>query len=131
MKIIKSLFAFATLFALNSSSAHSIIEQWPQIKAYHEIISKTYLASEEGNMEHIKKNYGQLLEKAEELSVETMPEAYRNPKTIETLLVLKKQTAMMSQLIEEKKDDTQIKQALTSLHDTFYKIIIMCQPDKK
>ncbi len=131
MKIIKSLFAFAALFALNSSTAQSITEKWPQIKAYHEIISKTFHPAEEGNLEPLKSNYTQLLEKAEALSVENMPQEFRNPKTIETLLVLKKQTGVVINLIQDKRPDAEIMKGLTLLHDTFHKIVGMCQPEKK
>ena len=131
MKIIKSLFAFAAFFALNSASAKTITERWPQIKAYHELMTKTYHPAEEGNLNPIKNHSELLMEKAEALSVETMPEEFRNPKTIETLLALKKQTQIVNDLVQNNADDDEITQALTKLHKTFHKIVSMCQPEKK
>ncbi|TBX68789.1 hypothetical protein EZL74_08335 [Flavobacterium silvisoli] len=131
MKIIKSLFAFAAFFALNSVSAQTIIDRWPQIKAYHELMSKTYHPAEEGNLEPIRNNSELLLKRAEALSVETMPKEFRNPKTIETLLTLKKQTQVVNDLVRKKAADDEITKALALLHDTFHKIVGMCQPEKK
>jgi hypothetical protein len=131
MKIIKSLFAFAAFFALNSASAKTITERWPQIKAYHELMTQTYHPAEEGNLDPIRNNSELLMQKAEALSVETMPEEFRNPKTIETLLSLKKQTQNVNDLVQKKAGDDEITKALGVLHDTFHKIIGMCQPEKK
>jgi hypothetical protein len=131
MKIIKSLFAFAAFFALNSASAKTITERWPQIKAYHELMTQTYHPAEEGNLEPIRNNAKLLMQKAEALSVETMPEEFRNPKTIETLLSLKKQTQTVNDLVQKEAADDEITKALSMLHETFHKIVGMCQPEKK
>ncbi len=131
MKIIKSLFAFAAFFALNSVSAQSITERWPQIKAYHEVMSKTFHSSEEGNLNPIKSHSELLVEKAEALSVENMPEEFRSPKLIESLVVLKRETKTLNDLVQQKAGDDEITKALSKLHDTFHKIVGMCQPEKK
>lgn len=131
MKIIKSLFAFAAFFAFNSSSAMSITERWPQIKAYHEVMSKTFQSSEEGNLNPIKTHSELLVEKAEALSVENMPEEFRSPKIIESLVVLKKETKNVNDLVQNKACDTEITKALSKLHETFHKIVGMCQAEKK
>lgn len=131
MKIIKSLFAFAALFAFNSASAASITERWPQIKAYHEVMSKTFQSSEEGNLDPIKTHSGLLFEKAEALSVESMPEEFRSPKVIESLVVLKKQTKTVDELVQNNASDDEIAKALSKLHGTFNKIVGMCKSEKK
>lgn len=131
MKIIKSLFAFATFFAFNTTSGQSITDMWPQIKAYHEVMSKTYHSSEEGNLHPIKTQSELLVEKAEALSVENMPEEFRSPKLIESLVVLKKETINVNELVQKKAGDEEITKALGKLHDTFHKIVGMCQPEKK
>ena len=130
MKIIKSLFAFATFFSVNSASALPFDLKWPQIKAYHEIISKTY-NRKEVNLKSIKSNSKILLERADNLCVESMPEEFRNPKTIETLLTLKKNTGLVHELVESKASDVEIKTAFGALHETFHKIISLCMTEKK
>lgn len=131
MKIIKSLFAFAAFFAFNSVSAQTIIEKWPQIKAYHEIMSKTFHSSVEGNLTPIKTHSQLLLEKAEALSVENMPEEFRSPKIIESLVALKKDTKTLYDLVQQKSSDDEIIKALSKLNDTFLKIVSRSKTEKK
>ena len=131
MKFIKSIFAFATIFAVNSVAAQSLTEKWPQIKAYHEVMSKTFHPAEEGNLEPIRKDAESLLEKANALTVENMPAEFRSPKLIETLIVLKKETKVVTELVKQKASDDEITKALTKLHDIFHQIVGLCQPEKK
>ena len=131
MKFIKSIFAFATIFAVNSVAAQSLTEKWPQIKAYHEIMSKTFHPAEEGNLEPIRKDAESLLEKANALTVENMPAEFRSPKLNETLIVLKKETKVVTELVKQKASDNEITKALTKLHDIFHQIVGLCQPEKK
>jgi len=131
MKIIKSLFAFATFFVLNTVSAQAISERWPQMGTYQEIISKSFHAAKDGNLSVIKTNSENLVTVAESLSVENMPEEFRNPKTIESLVVLKKKTKAVNDLVQRQAGDAEIKEALSKLHDVFHKIVGMCQPETK
>ena len=131
MKLIKSLFAIVAFFALNTVSAQSVTERWPQMNTYHEIISKSFHAAEKGNLEIIKNNSENLVTTAESMSVENMPEEFRKPKTIESLVVLKKKTKAVNDLVQRKASDTEIKEALYKLHDVFHKIVGMCQPATK
>src|SRR6478609_4394317 len=117
MKFLKSLFASANLFALNSASAKAFTEGWPQIKMYYEILSRTFHASEKGNLNTIKSDSRILIEKVEALSIEGMPAEYRNPKILETLLTLKKQTKLVDFLVQQNLDEAEIKSALTKLKD--------------
>lgn len=131
MKIIKSLLAIAAFFAFNSVSAQTITERWPEIKAYHEVISKSFHSSEEGNLNPIKLNSELLVERAEALAVENMPEEYRSPKLIESIVVLKKDTKKVNDLVQRKASDDEITKALAALHDTFHKIVGLCQTENK
>lgn len=131
MKIFKSLFAFATFFAVNSVSALSHIEKWTEIKEYQEIMSKTFQHAEKGNLQPIKNEAEMLLEKAEALTIENMPAEFRSPKLIETLVVLKKETKKVTELVKQKSSDDEIKKALTTLNITFQKMVKLCQPEKK
>ena len=130
MKFLKSLFASANLLASDSASAKSFTEGWPQIKVYYEILSKTFHAAEKGKLEPIKSNSEILVEKGEQLSIEGMPAEYRNPKTIETLHTLNKQTKLVNELVKKDVEDAEIKVALTKLHDTFYSIVGLCLSEK-
>ena len=94
-------------------------------------MQKTVQSSEEGNLHPIKMHSELLLEKAEALSVENMPEEFRSPKVIESLVVLKKETKTVNELVQQQANDDEIIKALTKLNETFHKIAGMCQPGKK
>ncbi|UPT70144.1 MAG: hypothetical protein M0D53_13625 [Flavobacterium sp. JAD_PAG50586_2] len=130
MKFLKSLFASANVFALNSAAAKSFTEAWPQIKSYYDVLSKSFHASEKGNLNEIKSHSAILVEKAEELSIEGMPAEYRNPKILETLLNLKKQTKVVNYLVQENVMDAEIKLALTKLNEIFHQIVELCLSEK-
>lgn len=130
MKFFKSLFESANLFALNSASAKSFTESWPQIKPYYEILSKSFHASDKGNLRIIKSESETLVIKAEELSIEGMPAEYRNPKTLESLLNLKKQTKLVDFLVQQNLTDPEIKAALTKLYEIFHSIVELCLSEK-
>ncbi|MCF6132584.1 hypothetical protein [Flavobacterium wongokense] len=130
MKFFKSLFASANLFTLNSASAKAFTEGWPQIKIYYEILAKSFYASEKGNLDVIKSNSRILVEKAEELSIEGMPAEYRNPKILETLLTLKKQTKLVDFLVQQNIDDNEVRLTLTKLNEVFHSIVELCLNDK-
>ena len=130
MKFLKSLFASTNSFALNSASVQTFAEKWPQIKSYYEILSKNFHAAEKGNLNEIKLNSRILVERAEELSIEGMPAEYRNPKTLETLLNLKKQTKVVNYLVQENVMDSEIRLALTKLNEIFHQIVELCLFEK-
>ncbi|HNP32782.1 MAG TPA: hypothetical protein PKN96_05770 [Flavobacterium sp.] len=130
MKFLKSLFASTNSPASNSASFKSLIDGWPQIKIYYEILSEAFHKGEKGKLDSIKSNSGILVEKAEELSIEAMPADYRNPKTIETLHTLNTQTKLVNDLVKKEVDDAEIKLAFTKLHETFYSIVELCLSEK-
>lgn len=131
MKFLKSLFASSSdVFALNSEAVQSFAEKWPQIKLYYEILSKTFTASQKGNLKPIKSDSAILVEKVEALSIEGMPAEYRNPKILESLLTLKKQTKLVDFLVQQNLDDEEIKLALTKLKEIFHAIVQHCLSEK-
>ena len=131
MKHLKVFLVLALIVVANSVSAQSTFETWPAIKEFHEVMSQTFHPAEEGNLEPIRKDAESLLEKANALTVENMPAEFRSPKLIETLIVLKKETKVVTELVKQKASDDEITKALTKLHDIFHQIVGLCQPEKK
>lgn len=125
-RIIKSLFDFLKPSALNAVAAKCITEEWEQIKYYHEIISYTCIEAEKENLDAIKSISQFLVEKAAALTIENMPAPYRNPKTIETLVLLKTQTNFVHQLVLKNNPDAEIKVELHKLNTTFKTIATHC-----
>lgn len=126
MKFHKLLTVLLLFLALNAVSAQAKKEKWPQINAYHEVMSKTFHPAEEGNLEPIKKESQVLLEKAEAITEESVPSEYRSAKLSETLVVLKRETKKVNDLVQKQAPDATIVKVLTNLHDVFHQIVGMC-----
>jgi hypothetical protein len=60
-----------------------------------------------------------------------MPEEFRSPKLIESLVILKKETKKVNDMVQRKQSDAEIKKSLAALHDTFHKIVGLCKEEKK
>ncbi|MCZ8330708.1 MAG: hypothetical protein O9282_05295 [Flavobacterium sp.] len=126
MKIIKTLFAFAAIFSMNSGSARAIIETWPEIKNYHDLMTKSYKSAKKGDFNPIK-NYATTLSKdAEKLCIENMPQNFRQPKTIEALVKLKRESKNIHELLENNATNNEIFETLKSIHLTFKKMSDLC-----
>ena len=50
---------------------------------------------------------------------------------LQTIVLLKKQTKVVSELVTRKAPDAEIMRAFQNLHDVFHRIVEMCQPGKK
>ncbi|NMH25258.1 hypothetical protein [Flavobacterium solisilvae] len=126
MKIIKSLLTFAAIFSMNSGNAQVIIQMWPEIKNYHELMTKSYKSAKKGDFNPIK-NYATTLSKdAEKLCIENMPQNFRQPKTIEALVKLKRESKSIKELVENKASNNEIFETLKSIHHTFIKMSDLC-----
>lgn len=126
MKFFKSLFAPANSFALDSKSVQSFTENWPQIKAYYEMLLIPFHDAEKGNLATIKLSSFLLVQKADDLTIENLPAVYRNPKTIESLLYLKKQTKLVDDLAKQDAQDEELKKEICKLKEIFYCIVETC-----
>ena len=128
MKIIKSLFAFAKLLSINSTAPTTVSfnEKWPQIVAYHDVILKS-VQNNTPFVEAAKFNATILFKLSENLSVESMPEEFRNPKIIQTLLALKKHTKILDDLVKKKASDDEIKIVFTKVYDLNNQFFELCK----
>ena len=131
MKSLKSTFAFANLFKLRKNSKKTITNSWFELNEFSEIIRTVYAFASKGNLEHLKSNYKILQQRADALTIESMPAEFRSPKTIETLVLLKKQTKLISELVQQRYSDQDINEALLKLYEPFQIIIGLCSAEKK
>jgi len=126
-KSIKLMFAFATLFLVsNVSKSQSVWEQWPEAKTFHEVMSKTFHPSEEGNLEPIKTRIGEMVKKADAWMNSKAPEAYNKQNIKDGLAKLSKETKELEKEINSKVADEKIKKELAKLHDVFHDVVGAC-----
>jgi hypothetical protein len=124
---MKKLFLLAFIcIGMQTLLAQSLVEKWKPFSEYHELLSKTFHPSEEGNFGPIKEFSQELNSKAEALNVATLPQEYRNPKVESNLVILKKQTKLVNDLVKNKAPNAEIMRAFEDLHDIFHRIILLC-----
>lgn len=130
MKLIKSLFAIAFFFAVNTISAQSVTEKWPQLNDFQELLVKTFEPAGEGNFNPIKNSCEYLVEKAQALDVTTMPQDLRNVKADEIVAVLKRDTKLVAELIRTKASDVEIMKSFQKLNETYDRLLRIYEPKK-
>lgn len=126
-KIVQVFTLVITLFAVSASSkAQSKFDKWPELKAFHTIISETFHPSEEGNLEPIKTRVSELVTKADLLAKSKIPAEFNNKDIVTAVAKLAKDSKKLSESIVAKASDDAIKKALSDLHDTFHTIVEKC-----
>jgi hypothetical protein len=65
------------------------------------------------------------------LDVSTIPQEYINQKTESTITLLKKQTKLVNDLVQNKAPNAEIMRAFQDLHDIFHRIVMLCDPKYK
>ncbi len=126
VKSLKFFTVFCVLFfSFQSLSAQTIIEKWPEIKSFHEVMSQTYHPSEEGNLNPIKTRIDEMVKNAAALQTNT-PKEFNTPEIIASVKKIYSDSVALQKLISEKAGDETITTALKDLHDEFHKIIGLC-----
>ncbi len=129
-KIIVLLLSLISLTNINK--AQSLMEKWPELKAFHTVMSQTFHPSEEGNLQPIKEHSAELLEKANALAKSSIPADYKNEKITHAVKQLAVGAEKLNTAIKNKKiSDVDITQALAKLHDVFHEIVGLCKNEGK
>lgn len=113
-------------FFMNTISAQSKLDSWPQIKEFHKVMSQTFHPSEEGNFEPIKKRSGEMVEKANALTAQTIPTEFNTDKIKDAVARLQQGSKELDELIHKGASDKKIAKKLSALHDVFHEIVGLC-----
>lgn len=114
--------------SIGATQAQSIMDKWPELKAFHSVMSQTFHPSEEGNLLPIKERSGEMAEKANALAKSTIPAAFKSDKIVDAVKRLTKDSEQLHKAIQSKKiSDAEISIALTKLHDVFHEIVGLCK----
>jgi hypothetical protein len=112
------------------AGAQSLFAKWPELGAFHGVMSQTFHPSEEGNLEPIKTRSGEMVEKALALSKSDIP-ADEDSKAIRSAVRrLKKGSKALHRLVAAKAPDAEITRSLAGLHDVFHEIVGLCVDEK-
>lgn len=114
------------LFVVNSISAQSVFDKWPEMKSFHEVMSQTFHPAEEGNLEPIKTRSDELMNKAAYLLKSNIPEEFRTKAILDTLEKMQLESKSLNSLVVAKAKDEEIFNSLSGVHDTFHEIVGLC-----
>jgi hypothetical protein len=97
--------------------------KWPEMEAFHKVMSQTFHPAEEGKLEPIRTRSGEMLEKAIAWQKSTAPEGYANKAVKKSLKELVKGAKELNKMIRDNASDATVTARLTSLHDVFHEIM--------
>lgn len=103
-------------------------EKWPELEAFHKIMSATFHPSEEGNFEPIRTRIGEMVEAAAKLNTTAVPAEFNKPEILEAATKLEADARILEEKIKASATNEDINKDLIVLHDTFHKIVGLCNP---
>ncbi len=122
---------FLGLFIVLASSNVLAGEKWAELEAFHKVMSATYHPAEEGNFEPIKTRIGEMVEVAAKMNTSTVPAEFNKPEIIETSKKLEADSKTLEEKIIAGATNEDIFKELNVLHDTFHKIVGLCNPKEE
>ena len=131
MKLLKLVITITLLMVINASSAQTVAEKWKQLGDFHDLLTKTFTLSEEGNFKPIKLFSQDLVSKSEALDPASMPQDLRSSRLEEVLIVLKSQTKAVNELVKSKAPNAEIMRAFQNVHDIYNRVVYVCDSPKK
>ncbi len=132
-KTIKSLVAISILFLTmsvqNAKAQETKMDSWPEMKAFHEVMSQTFHPAEEGNLEPIKAMSTELSNRATAWLESTPPNGMASADVKTQLKALASGCANLDKMIHGGVKDEEIKASLTKLHEQFHAIVGACMKE--
>lgn len=130
-KTLVHIFVLILVFAGSTTLFASSGEKWPELSAFHKIMSETYHPAEDSDFKPIKERIGEMVLAAASLNTSTIPAEYNTPEIIETAKKLEADSRTLEEKIKAGATDGEIFKELNSLHDTFHKIVGLCNPKEE
>jgi len=100
---------------------------WKEQGQFHDIMSKTFHPSEEGNLAPLKEKSDSLVIVAKTWKAAKIPDGYKPKETAETLTKLVKQCEGIEAAVKAKKEDKALATMIKEAHDTFHYIVGECK----
>jgi hypothetical protein len=125
------IITIATVFVASFANGQGIMAKWPQLKAFHGVMSQTFHPSEDGNLEPIKTRSAEMMAKADTLQKSKIPSEFDNKDVRAAISKLAIDSKKLHELILAKGTDIAIKKALSDLHDTFHLIVEKCSKNEE
>lgn len=126
LKTLVAIFCMAVFTA--NVNAQSSAKDWKELTDFHKVMAQTFHPMEDGNYQPIRERSGEMFEKARLLSESKIPAEFNKPEMLQAIQELNVGSRKLDAMIKNKATDDEVNKSLTALHDTFHKIVGMCQP---
>ena len=118
---------FAMMMFVGSAFAQTKKAVWPEMKAFHALMSSTFHPAEENNLEPLKKKADSLYYAAKIWYAASIPADFKPVETEKTIKQLMKECHAIWVQVDKKAADSILKEMITKAHDTFHKIVGECR----
>ncbi len=130
-KPVVHIFVLILVFVGSTALSSGAGEKWPELAAFHKIMSETYHPAEDSDFKPIKERIGEMVLAAASLNTAAIPAEYNTPEIIETAKKLESDSRILEEKIKAGATDGEIFKEFNSLHDTFHKIVGLCNPKEE
>jgi hypothetical protein len=100
---------------------------WPEMKAFHALMSATFHPTEEGNFAPLKEKTDSLLMAVKAWQASVIPADYKPEETKATLEKLVMKLNLLSGAVKANADNSKLKVIITDAHEIFHKIVGECK----
>ena len=133
MKYFKSLLVIVALFAINTISAQSVTDKWPEMKNFQDLLTKVSRDAQKGNFTPLKGNGESLVQYAVAIDANKFPEhVTRTSGLTEKVEALHNETKNLNDIINIEKQSKTLNSNIISLEDNsskLYNSIIKVEKD--
>lgn len=123
------LFAIIVLLAANVASAQPKKASWPEMKAFHGVMSISFHSAEDNNLKPLRDSSWALVARAKTWQASAVPEGYKADVSKPILEKLVKQCEDIHKAVDKNKSDADLKEMITKAHDTFHEIMEKCRDE--
>jgi hypothetical protein len=122
--------AFVSFTANVSAQSKQKSPEWKEMETFHEVMAKTFHPMEEGNLKPIMARATEMATKAKQWADAKPPKEFDKANVKELLGKLVTESKALSDLVAAKGSETDVKKALSALHDRFHEISGACSTDE-
>ncbi len=107
-------------------------DEWKELEAFHSVMAGTFHPAEEGDLQPVRKNAGDLVAKAKAWQASPVPSGFDKSLTTKSLKSLVAKCKEVQSAVKAKKNDAELTKLITEAHDAFHMIVEKCRTtDKK
>lgn len=124
------LLTTALIFSYSLSFGQGKLANWPEMQAFHDVLSHTFHPAEEGDLAPIRKRSHELLADAKKVNLSPLPPQYDNEKMHKALKRLERESDKLNAFCVRQEQNSVIMKQLKEVHEIFHEIIGMCGEQK-